>query len=248
MAGSLGGCAGSLGGVNTELAAVGGQHSGAELELMDENKTTDGVVSLTASQKKKSAPKTATTEKVDSSAYLIGAHDVLDITVFRVQELSKTIQVASEGTINFPLIGQVQAKGKTAKEVEQTLTAKLGTKYLRNPQVTVYVKEFNSRRVTINGAVKKPGVFPIRGKMTLMSLIATAEGLNKEADSTIAVFRVKANKREATRFDIDAIQSGDAEDPLLKSDDVVVVGTSAIKAAFQNFLKVVPVVGTFAAL
>jgi polysaccharide export outer membrane protein len=92
-----------------------------------------------------------------SSAYKIGPLDVLDISVFKVAELSKSVQVADGGTINLPLVGEVPAAGKTAQEVETDLTAKLGAKYLQSPQVTVFVKEYNSQRVTVDGAVKKPG-------------------------------------------------------------------------------------------
>jgi len=241
-----------LGEPKANLAVVGGPDS-ATVKPDERNVAHDGVGTIAA---KESAKKTASVRKLaiplkagdDTSAYLIGAHDVLEITVFRVPELSKTIQVASEGTINFPLVGQVQAEGKTPKQVETALTSKLGAKYLRKPQITVYVKEFNSRRVTINGAIKKPGVFPIRGKMTLMSLVAMAQGVNENADSVVAVFRMKDGKRTAARYDIDAIKAGTSEDPALQPEDVVVVGTSAVKAVFNNFLKVVPVLRTFVLL
>ena len=100
----------------------------------------------------------------------------MDVSVFKVPELSKSVQVADTGTINLPLVGEVPAAGKTAQEVEQDLTKKLGAKYLQNPQVTVFVKEYNSQRVTIEGAVKKPGVYPVRGKTSLLQFIAMAEG------------------------------------------------------------------------
>ena len=102
---------------------------------------------------------------------------MLDITVFKVPELSKTIQVSETGTINLPLVGEVQAAGKTTQELERVLTAKLGATYLQNPQVSVLVKENNSQHVVVQGAVEKTGVYPIRGKTTLMELVAMAGGL-----------------------------------------------------------------------
>jgi polysaccharide biosynthesis/export protein len=96
-------------------------------------------------------------------AYKVGALDVLDISVFKAPELSKSVQVADSGTINLPLINDVQVVGRTAQEIERDIAAKLGANYLQKPQVTVYVKEYNSQRVTVEGAVKKPGVFPVRG-------------------------------------------------------------------------------------
>ena len=85
---------------------------------------------------------------------------------------------------------------KTAQEVERDLTSKLGAKYLKSPQVTVLVKEYNSQRVTVEGAVKTPGVHAIKGKTSLVQLIAIAGGLDRRSyDSTVVVFR--ANGRSA---------------------------------------------------
>ena len=117
-----------------------------------------------------------------NSAYLIGPQDVLDVSVFKVPELTKSVQVADTGTINLPLVEEVPAMGKTTHDLERDLTAKLGGKYLQKPQVTVVVKEYNSQRVTVEGAVKKPGVYPVRGQMTLLQLVASAEGLSDNSD------------------------------------------------------------------
>jgi polysaccharide biosynthesis/export protein len=181
-------------------------------------------------------------------AYKIGAQDVLDVSVFKVPELSKNVQVADIGTINLPLVGEVPVAGKTAQEVERDLTSRLGAKYLQNPQVTVYVKEHNSQSMTVEGAVKKPGVFPIKGKTSLLQSLALAGGLEPNSDSTVVVFRYADGNRTAARFEVDNIRSGQAEDPVLQGGDVVVVGTSAIKETFNNVLKVLPAVGAFALL
>ena len=99
-----------------------------------------------------------------NGAYEIGPLDVLDISVFQVPELTKSVQVADTGTVNLPLVGEIPVAGKTAQEVERDLTTRLGAKYVKNPQVTVYVKEYNSQLVTITGAISKPGVYPIKGE------------------------------------------------------------------------------------
>jgi polysaccharide biosynthesis/export protein len=181
-------------------------------------------------------------------AYKIGAQDVVDVSVFKVPELSKSVQVADIGTINLPLVGEVPVAGKTAQEVERDLTSRLGAKYLQNPQVTVYVKEHNSQSMTVEGAVKKPGVYPIKGKTSLLQSLALAGGLEPNSDSTVVVFRYADGDRTAARFEVDNIRSGQAEDPVLQGGDVVVVGTSAIKETFNNVLKVLPAVGAFALL
>jgi polysaccharide export outer membrane protein len=184
-----------------------------------------------------------------SSAYKIGPQDVLEISVFKVPELARSVQVADAGTINLPLVGEVQAAGRTASEIERDLAKKLGSKYLQSPQVSVYVKEFNSRRVTIEGAVKKPGVYPIRGKTTLMQFIATAEGTTDPAETdSILVFRTVSGKRSAARFDLDAIRKGEGDDPVIEEGDVIVVNESATKAAFQNLLKAIPITSAFVPL
>lgn len=184
-----------------------------------------------------------------NSAYKIGALDVLEISVFKVPELSKSVQVSDSGTVNFALVGEVPASGKTAQELERDLTAKLGSKYLRNPQVNVYVKEYNSQRATIEGAVKRPGVYPIKGKTSLVQFIAMAEGLDRDtASNDVIIFRMIDGKRSAARFDIDEIRQGGAEDPLIQQADVIIVDSSTSRSLFNNVLKVLPVTATFIAL
>src|SRR5689334_20957885 len=154
----------------------------------------------------KTAPTTA--------GYKIGAMDVLDISVFQVPELTKSVQVADTGTINLPLVGEIAVVGKTAQQVERDLTARLGAKYLQNPQVTVYVKEYNSHQVTIQGEIKKPGVFPLKGTTSLLQLVALAGGFEDDSDSTVLVLREANGKRQAATFDVSAIQKGRADDPV----------------------------------
>ena len=183
-----------------------------------------------------------------TTIYRIGAQDVLDISVFQVPDLTKSVQVSDAGTINLPLVGEVPVAGKTAREVERDLTAKLGAKYLQNPQVSVYVKEYNSQQVTVEGAVQKPGVIPLKGHTSLLQLIAMANGFDPNSDWTVLVLRNSNGKRQAAKFDVDAIQKGRADDPQLQSGDVIIAGSSAIKAGFNNILKALPVAGLFAVL
>ena len=183
-----------------------------------------------------------------NTAYKIGAHDVLEFSVFQVPELTKSSQVSDNGSVNLPLVGEVPAAGFTAQEVERDLTRRLKVKYLQNPQVTVFVKEFNSQRVTVEGAVKKQGVYPLRGKTSLLQSIAMAEGLGDSADASVVVFRVTQEGRTAARFDLSEIRAGRLEDPLLQAGDVVVVGSSFWKEQFGNFTKLLPLIGVFALL
>ena len=180
-------------------------------------------------------------------AYKIGPQDVLEVSVFKVAELSKSAQVSEAGTINYPLVGEVTAAGKTARELEKDLTNLLGAKYLQKPQVTVFVKEFNSQRVTVEGAVKKPGVFPMQGSMSLLQAVASAQGLDSVSDETVVVVRTTNGKRAAARFDIANIRDGSTQDPQLQPGDIVIAGTSALKEGL-NFLKGIPLTSAFAFL
>jgi polysaccharide export outer membrane protein len=181
-----------------------------------------------------------------SATYQIGVQDVLEIVVFKVPELTRNVQVSDSGTINLPLIGEMQAAGLTSQEVEHELARRLGASYLKNPQVNIYVKEYNSQRVTIEGSVRSPGVFPIRGKMTLMQALATSGGPDRDyASADVMVFRTHDGLRSGLEYNIDSIRSGEAPDPPLRSGDVVVVPTSTGKFIFQSLLKTVPVAATF---
>ena len=220
----LAGCAGSLGeAANSESAGGTGSSDLARV-----------------------ADRYSATSTPGNAGYKIGPQDVLDVTVFKVPDLSRSVQVADNGSINFPLLGEVATAGKTSREVEQELASRLGARYLQSPQVSVFVKEYNSQRATVEGAVKKPGVFPIRGRMTLLQMIAQAEGLDKEsASSTVVVFRQTETGRAAARFDVDDIRAGRAEDPVIQKGDTIVVDSSSGKVAFGYFTRMLPVASLF---
>jgi polysaccharide biosynthesis/export protein len=175
-----------------------------------------------------------------SKAYKIGPRDVLEITVFKAPELSKVVQVSGDGTISYTLIGEVTAGGRTTREVELELTKLLGAKYLQNPQISVFVKEYNSQRVTVDGAVKKPGVYTIAGGMSLLQATATAGGFEATAEETVLLFRQKNGKRFAARYDVARIREGREEDPQLEAGDVIIAPTSDIKEGINTMFKFLP--------
>jgi polysaccharide export outer membrane protein len=179
-------------------------------------------------------------------SYKIGPQDVLEISVFQAPDLSATIEVDESGEIDMPLIGAVPAAGQTPGELQRTLSAKLGAKYLQNPQVTVRVKEYNSNRVTVSGAVKSPGVFPYKGQ-TLLQLVAMSGGFASDSNSMVLVLRQSNGKRAAAKFNVADIEGGRTEDPTLQAGDVIVADTSTMKRGLNNILKVLPLAG-FAAL
>ena len=175
--------------------------------------------------------------------------DVLSISVFQVADLtSNNTQVGGEGTITMPLIGAVKAAGLTPRQLEASIAGKLKAKYLQSPQVTVDVAQFNSQTYTVEGAVNRPGQFPISGADgSLLRAIASAQGFDRVADtSNVVIFRMKGNQKTAARFDVEQIRAGTASDPEILSGDVIVVDTSGTRSALRDVLQVLPLAGLFA--
>ncbi len=133
--------------------------------------------------------------------------------------------IDSRGYITYPLIGQVRAKGLKPAQLERVIAQKLEQTYMNNPQVTVVVKESVQNRVTVEGAVNKPGVFPVSGRMTVLQAIALAGGLDARADVHSAVLlRRNANGQISQQpIDIAAIRQGRMQDLMLIQDDRIVV-------------------------
>ncbi|MGY1457314.1 MULTISPECIES: polysaccharide biosynthesis/export family protein [unclassified Luteimonas] len=181
--------------------------------------------------------------------YRVGAQDLLEISVFGVTELNHQARVNSNGMINVPLVGGVMAGGRTVPELEKELAAKYADGYLQNPQVSIFVKEYTSQRVTLEGAVKKPGIYPLTGKTTLLQAVAMAEGLDEFADlEGVVLFRHVNGERMAAAFDLAAVRRGDMDDPQVYGDDIIVIERSGSKSAFREFLRTVPALGLFFAL
>lgn len=179
--------------------------------------------------------------------YRVGAQDLLAISVFGVQDLTKEVRVNSNGQISLPLIGAVMAGGRTIPELEAELAKKYAEGYLQKPQVSVFVKEFTSQRVTLEGAVAKPGIYPITGKTTLLQAIALAGGVDdRTADlGGIVLMRQVDGKRMAAAYDLRQVRKGVVDDPLIYGDDIIVVEQSASKTALRRFIESVPVLGIF---
>ena len=121
--------------------------------------------------------------------YRIGAGDKLEIAVFGHDDLSKIVEVRADGTINFPMIGDVPVAGRTVSEVDEAITRVLGKDYLVDPQVSVDIKEYQSQWVTILGEVRTPGRYFLKRNMRLIDLLAEAGGATKEAGSEILITR-----------------------------------------------------------
>jgi polysaccharide export outer membrane protein len=185
---------------------------------------------------------------VPQTEYRIGVGDKLEVRVFQVADLSfEELLVDTSGNINLPLIGAVRSAGRTAGEMSADIAARLAAQYLRDPQVTVTVKEAASQKITVDGAVTKPGVYEMRGSTSLLQAIAMAEGPTRVADLTkVAVFRSIDGRRSVAVFDLSAIRQGRASDPQVLGDDVIVMDTSRLNSALREVVGALPALGAFA--
>lgn len=182
----------------------------------------------------------------ESRPYLIGPFDKLMIDVFGIEELSKKeVQTDASGRISFPLAGVIEAAGKTPGEIEEEIEGRLRSRYVRDPQVTVNLQETVSQVITVDGQVKKPGLYPVVGKMTLMRAVATAEGTAEFAKlDDVVIFRTVKGQQLAALYNLKAIRRGNYQDPEVFANDVVVVGDSQARRLFKDALQIVPLLTT----
>jgi len=146
--------------------------------------------------------------------YKIGRQDLLEITVFDVDELDQTVRVADDGSITMPLLGRLVVGGLTKTELEGLIARLLADRYVQNPQVTVFIKEYESKKVAVTGAVKKPGTYEMLGRKTLLEMISMAGGLDKDLGREIFIFRETAQGR-TDRIPVDLEQLVYQADPAL---------------------------------
>jgi polysaccharide export outer membrane protein len=166
-----------------------------------------------------------------SSEYIIGPENAIQIDVYygKNEKISQKVRVSSTGVINFPLIGQVEAAGLTVTGLQDKLRIMLEKDYLVNPQVTAFIEEYST--VTIMGEVRKPGAYPIKGRLTVVELISLAEGFTKiAAPNKVKVIRVNAagvrEEMPVRVYDIMNKDQADRENVVLRSGDIIVVPES----------------------
>jgi Periplasmic protein involved in polysaccharide export len=162
----------------------------------------------------------------------IAPQDLLEIDVFKVPDLSKEVRVDDNGNITLALIGTVHAQGLSASQLEKQIAARLEKEYMHNPQVNVIVRESTASKITVSGAVNKPGVYPLAGDTTVTQAIALAEGLNRLAvKDNVTVFR---NGKPYTVL-LEDVNQGKVADPVVMAGDKIQVHTSATKEAVQDY-------------
>lgn len=121
--------------------------------------------------------------------YKVGEGDVLKITVFNHDDMTKVVRVGGDGNVDFPLVGMVKVSGLTVAEVGSAIATMLSNGYIINPQVSVFVEEFRSQRSVIMGEVQKPGLYELKGTIAFLELISMAGGLSKDAGEIAIIKR-----------------------------------------------------------
>ena len=161
-----------------------------------------------------------------STDYRVGPKDLLEISVFGLDELNKTVRVTEDGKITLPLLGEVEVEGLTKAELEVKLKQLLEEKWLHDPQVTIFIQEHQSKRVSVLGAVGSPGPYELLGRQTLLQIISQAGGLTQEAGNEIIVMRqLPDGTSTSLKISIDdLILKGDATLNIpLQPDDTVII-------------------------
>jgi polysaccharide export outer membrane protein len=181
---------------------------------------------------------------VSRSDYKIGLYDVLDINVFEIEDLHRQVQVDGGGKIVLPLVGDVQAQGRSPAELADDLRQRLEARFVNNAKVEVRIRQSQSEHVTVDGAVTEPGVYPLKGPTTLLQAVAMAKG-PAGADANVhkvSLFRSVDARWTRTEYDLGKIRSGKIEDPGIEGRDVVVVAGSHKQAILRDLGTILPLV------
>lgn len=169
----------------------------------------------------------ALTLKSSTDAHLLGPGDLIEVRVYLEPELSGLYRVGPKGTFSFPLIGEVVATNFGLVELTQELSVRLSKEYLRNPQVTVILKESHSKKVFVLGMVYKPGSYKFEPAMRVVQAIALAGGLKTLASKDLVLIRAaKGGQEQKFRIPFKEISQGQAQNSLLRPGDIIYVPES----------------------
>jgi len=158
----------------------------------------------------------------------LGPQDTFEVRVFRHDNMSGTYAVSEEGTINFPEIGVVEVSGKTPAQVEQEIQTRLADGYLVNPSVSILVKEYKSKTISVLGQVRKPTTIPYAAGMSIVDAISQAGGFTPMArKNAVKVTRANSKaadaKSESFTVPVESIASGKAKAFFLRPGDTIFV-------------------------
>lgn len=187
------------------------------------------------------------TEVANLSQYLLRAGDRIEVRVLREEDFSaQKVLVDTSGNVSLPMIGSVAAAGLTQDALALAVQEKLAARYLRDPRVSVLVETPALSTVAVEGEVEQPGLFEVTPDHTLLAAIAQARSTTDRAKvDQVLIFRTVNGQRLGGRFDLARIRAGRDPDPRVLRGDVIVVGYSQVRGAFQDFLKSAPVFNIF---
>ena len=132
-----------------------------------------------------------------SKDYRLGPEDVIEVRVFELDQLNRKLRVSGDGHIELPLVGRLRAAGLTSEEVAAAIAAHLKDRYVQNPQVSIFIVEFNSQKISLLGAVQSPSTYPLIGQRRLLQVLAEAGSLAPNAGKTLYLFRQTPDGRSA---------------------------------------------------
>ena len=180
-----------------------------------------------------------------SALTLLQPRDQISVNVFQEEDLStKEASIDQAGNVSLPLIGEVRAAGYSPAQLAKEIEREYASRYLREPHVNVVLVKGAPRVISVEGQVKEPGVFEVQEGFTLLSALAMASSPLETAKlDEILIFREINGQRLGGRFDLTDIRAGRAPDPLILPGDVIVVGYSAVRGVYLDFLKAAPIFG-----
>lgn len=181
------------------------------------------------------------------TSYSLQAGDTVSVLVFQEPDLTQEkMLIDRSGNLYLPLIGTVKAAGESPSDLARQIEHSYGMRYLRRPSVAVRIDDTVKQTVSVEGEVELPGVYEVRPGQTLLAALAMARSPKRTAKlDQVLIFRQINGVRTGALFDITAIRSGQADDPMIMAGDVVVVGFSAVRGGYRDILQAAPLFNVF---
>ena len=168
---------------------------------------------------------TESQENIIPEEYIISPSNVLEIKVYQEPDLSTTLTVSQDGTINFPLLGTIKAAGLSIRELENVIREKLAEDYLIDPHVVIIIRQYTKKKVSILGEVRSPGSYEIKDKLTMTQAIALAGGFTDKADSSdVKIIRETQEEKESIEVNVSQIMEREERDIEVRDGDTIMVG------------------------
>src|SRR6516165_4431257 len=219
---------------NAPLPATASSSQDAPLPTTGPSFESQTVASAATGSPMIESPPTAASRVSAGTDYKISSLDILQVAVFQVPDLNRTVRVDEAGFVSLPLVGQVPVRGKTMLQAQEDITARYGKSYLQSPQVSLSLVK-SSQRVTVSGAVRSPTVLNLDTPLTLSMAIAQSGGTNDIANpERVHIARITGERVDDSVFDLKEIQAGQAPNPALRGGDIVVVEDSTASLALKE--------------